>query len=384
MHRLITDNAVLSEACKRFAACEYVTIDTEFIREKTYYPKLCLVQIASHEDEVAIDPLADGIDLAPLLELLANDKVLKVFHAAKQDVEIFYQLTGAVPTPLYDTQIAAMVCGYGESIGYEALVNTIVNASLDKASRYTDWEQRPLTQRQVDYAIADVTHLRGVYESLRGQIERQGRNEWIAEEMAQMAHPESYEVDPDDMWRRLKYNNRSSAYLNLLRAAAAWRERTAQRKDIPRGRLLKDEVLLQIAAMNPKSMEELAQVRGALKHISGDNAKSLIAALDEARTLPKEQHPKDEKRKKLLSADQDVIVDVLRMLLKLQCEKHHVATKLVANKEELAALVLGKDVACMHGWRHEVFGALAQDFLSGKLQLRVDAAGGVVFEKSAA
>lgn len=384
MHRLITDNAVLSEACKRFAACEYVTIDTEFIREKTYYPKLCLVQIASHEDEVAIDPLADGIDLAPLLELLANDKVLKVFHAAKQDVEIFYQLTGAVPTPLYDTQIAAMVCGYGESIGYEALVNTIVNASLDKASRYTDWEQRPLTQRQVDYAIADVTHLRGVYESLRGQIERQGRNEWIAEEMAQMAHPESYEVDPDDMWRRLKYNNRSSAYLNLLRAAAAWRERTAQRKDIPRGRLLKDEVLLQIAAMNPKSMEELAQVRGALKHISGDNAKSLIAALEEARTLPKEQHPKDEKRKKLLSADQDVIVDVLRMLLKLQCEKHHVATKLVANKEELAALVLGKDVACMHGWRHEVFGALAQDFLSGKLQLRVDAAGGVVFEKSAA
>lgn len=384
MHRLITDNAVLSEACKRFAACEYVTIDTEFIREKTYYPKLCLVQIASHEDEVAIDPLADGIDLAPLLELLANDKVLKVFHAAKQDVEIFYQLTGAVPTPLYDTQIAAMVCGYGESIGYEALVNTIVNASLDKASRYTDWEQRPLTQRQVDYAIADVTHLRGVYESLRGQIERQGRSEWIAEEMAQMAHPESYEVDPDDMWRRLKYNNRSSAYLNLLRAAAAWRERTAQRKDIPRGRLLKDEVLLQIAAMNPKSMEELAQVRGALKHISGDNAKSLIAALDEARTLPKEQHPKDEKRKKLLSADQDVIVDVLRMLLKLQCEKHHVATKLVANKEELAALVLGKDVACMHGWRHEVFGALAQDFLSGKLQLRVDAAGGVVFEKSAA
>lgn len=383
MHRLITDTDTLRAVCERFAHCEYVTVDTEFIREKTYYPKLCLIQLASAEDEVAVDPLAKDIDLSPLFALLANPSVVKVFHAAKQDVEIFYQLTGTIPTPLYDTQIAAMVCGYGESIGYEALVNTIVSASLDKASRYTDWEQRPLTQRQVDYAIADVTHLRGVYESLRDQIAQQGRTDWIAEEMAQMGHADSYEVHPEEMWRRLKYNNRSSSYLNLLRAAAAWRERTAMRKDIPRGRLLKDEVLLQIASMNPKTVEDMAQVRGALKHISGDNAKSLLEALEEARSLPKEAHPKDEKRKKLLNADQDVIVDVLRMLLKLQSEKHHVATKLIANKEDLAALVLGKDVPCLHGWRFEVFGQLAQDFLSGQLQLRVDATGGVLFERSA-
>lgn len=372
MERLITTNERLASVCAQLAQEPYITIDTEFVREKTYYPKLCLVQLAGVNHEVAIDPLADGIDLTPLFDLLQNPSVLKVFHACKQDIEIFYQLTGKVPNPLYDTQVAAMVCGFGEQVGYEALVNTLVNETLDKGSRYTDWEQRPLTQRQLDYAIADVTHLRHVYESLSERIASQHRESWIAEEMATMQAAESYMVNPDEVWRKLKYKNRSPVYLNALRAITAWRERTAQRKDVPRGRLIKDDIILQIASLDPSSIEELNQVRGVMKHMSNDTARSLVEALNEARTLPREQWPQDAKKKKMLKADQEVLVDVLRLLLKLLCEQAHVASKLVANKEDLSALVLGKDledVPCTHGWRYDVFGKVAQEFLSGKVHL---------------
>jgi ribonuclease D len=383
MHRLITTTGELEDACRHFAHCEYVTVDTEFIREKTYFPKLCLVQIASDTMAVAVDPLSPELDLSSLFDLLANPKLLKVLHAAKQDVEIFFQLTGQIPTPMYDTQIAAMVCGYGEQVGYEALVNTLMNEVLDKASRYTDWEQRPLTQRQVDYAIADVTHLRGVYEKLHGRIAQTNREEWILEEVKKMQDPKQYRVDPDEIWRRLKYKNRTPSYLNQLRAVAAWRERTAQLKDIPRQRLLKDEVVLQIAAMAPKNMEELAQVRGAMKHISADNAKSLLAALSEANALPREAWPSDTKKKKMLSTEQEALVDVLKLLLKRQCDQADVASKLVAHKEDLAAMLLDpnpEEVPCLQGWRYELFGRLAQRFLSGELQLRVDPqTGGLTF-----
>lgn len=383
MHRLITTTQELANVCQEFESLEYITVDTEFIREKTYYPKLCLVQIGAPDRAVAVDPLADDIDLTPLFRLLSNNKVLKVLHAAKQDIEIFFKLMGAVPRPLYDTQIAAMVCGYGEQVGYEALVNTIVNGTLDKASRYTDWEQRPLTQRQVDYAIDDVTHLRGVYESLRNRIAEQGREDWIAEEMARMQNDEQYRVDPDSMWRRLKYKNRTPAYLNQLRAVAAWRERMAQRKDVPRGRLLKDEVVLQVAAMAPHNMEDLSQVRGALKHLSADNAKSLLTALEEARALPREKYPVDDKKKKMLSSRQESVVDVLKLLLKRQCDEAGVASKLVAGKEDLAALLMEEDasqVACLQGWRYELFGKVASRFISGEIKLTVDPEkGGITF-----
>lgn len=383
MHRLITTTQELETACQEFASLDYVTVDTEFIREKTYYPKLCLVQVAGPDRAVAIDPLAEGMDLTPLFHLLSNNRVLKVLHAAKQDIEIFFKLMGTVPKPLYDTQIAAMVCGYGEQVGYEALVNTLVNNQLDKASRYTDWEQRPLTQRQVDYAIDDVVHLRGVYEILSRRIEDQGRQEWIAEEMARMQDDDQYRINPDEIWRRLKYKNRTPAYLNQLRAVAAWRERTAQLKDIPRGRLLKDEIVLQIAAMAPHTMEDLAQVRGALKHLSGESAKSLLASLEKARALPREAYPADLKKKKMLSPRQEGIVDVLKLLLKRQCDEAGVASKLVAGKEDLAALLLEEDksiIPCMQGWRYELFGEVASRFISGQLKLKVDAAkGGITF-----
>lgn len=371
MYQLITTTSDLEAVCLRLHEEPYVTVDTEFIREKTYYPKLCLVQIAGVQDNIIIDPLADDIDLTPLLDLMADEKVLKIFHAAQQDVEIFYKLSGKIPSPIFDTQIAAMVCGFGESVGYEALVNRLLNETLDKASRYTDWEQRPLTNRQLNYAIADVTHLRQIYEHLHSHIVKRERQGWIAEELAKLNETSQYHVDPEEIWRRLKYKNRSPAYLNILRAAAAWRERTSQLKNIPRGRMLKDEVIVQIASMNPHNMDELAEVRGAMKHLNIDNAQSLIDALEKARATPKEDYPRDEKKRRQLEPEQEGLVDVLKMLLKMQCDQHEVASKLVANKEDIAALVLGRtDVPCMHGWRYTVFGEKAERFLSGALLLK--------------
>lgn len=385
MQRLITTSEGLQDACDRLSHSDYLTVDTEFIREKTYYPKLCLIQVAGEDMEAAIDPLAEGMDLAPLLTLLSDPAILKVFHAAKQDIEIFYQLMGHIPAPLYDTQVAAMVCGYGEQVGYEALVGKLLGETLDKASRYTDWQQRPLTQRQIDYAIADVTHLRHVYASLRDEIHRKGREDWIAEEMAKVQAEETYRVEPFEAWRRLKYKNRSPAHLNILRAVAAWREQAAMRRDIPRGRLLKDEAVLQIAAMNPQNMEELAQVRGALKHLSADNARAMLAALEEARALTPEDHPRDARKRRLLTPQQEVLVDILKLLLKLQCDEAGVASKLVANKEDLAALVLREDgVPFMQGWRYELFGYLAEQFLSGGLVLQAGEQGIVFHETGSA
>lgn len=385
MERLITDTDTLESMCEQFANADYVTVDTEFIREKTYYPKLCLIQMASTYGEVAIDPLAEEMDLTPLFKLLSNHKVIKVFHAAKQDIEIFYKLMGAVPAPIYDTQVAAMVCGHGEQIGYESLVNKLLRKPLDKASRYTDWEQRPLTQRQLDYAIEDVTYLREVYEALREQIRTQERENWITEELAKVQQEDSYRVNPFEVWRKLKYKNRSPEYLNILRSVAAWREQTAQRKDIPRTRLMKDDILLQIAAMNPKNMEELAQVRGAMKHLSAEGAKALLAMMDEARLIEPARYPKDEKKRLLLAPQQEALVDILKLLLKLKSDEANVASKLIANKDDLAAFVLQEnDVPFMSGWRYDIFGHLAQAFVAGDIALCARENGdGVEFRRAA-
>ena len=370
MHRLITSNDELNALCERLKGSRYITVDTEFIREKTYFPRLCLIQVASPEGvEAAIDPLAGEIDLSPFYALLADENLLKVFHAAKQDMEIFYQKMGKVPAPIYDTQVAAMVCGFGEQVGYETLVERLLSESLDKASRYTDWAQRPLTQRQIDYAIADVTHLRGVYEALSDSITEKGRTDWIGEEMLKVQSEESYRIDTGEVWRRLKYKNRKPAYLNVLRAIARWREEAAIRKDVPRSRLLKDDVLLQIAAMNPTNMEELAQVRGALRHLSADNARTMLEAMSEARQQSQEDWPRDEKKRRMITPQQDGLVDILKLLLKLQCDEAGVASRLVATKEDLAAFVLREDVPFAQGWRYELFGHLAEEFIGGKLAL---------------
>jgi ribonuclease D len=376
MHHIISTTAALKEACDRLASEEFVTVDTEFIREKTYYPKLCLVQLGGSDFAVAVDPLAEGIDLTPLFDLLKNPAVLKVLHAAKQDLEIFYHLMDEMPHPLYDTQVAAMVCGYGEQVGYEALVNRMLHEQLDKASRYTDWAKRPLTQRQVDYAIGDVTYLRSIYEKFRTQIKIQKRCTWIEEEMARLEDPELFLIHPEDAWKKLKYKKRKPAYLNTLRAVAAWRERKAQRKNLPRSWVMKDEMLLQIAAMNPENMEELSEVRGS-KNLSENSRRQMLDELEKARQVDKADYPEDEKVSGLeLSPAQEGLLDVLRLLLKQVCDEAGVATKLVANKHDLMAFVAAREEAVLaHGWRYELFGHIAEGFLKGKISLTVNAKG---------
>lgn len=376
MHRLITDSAVLKQLCERLAEQRYVTVDTEFIREKTYYAQLCLIQVADADGtEAAIDPLASGIDLQPFYDLMQNEKVLKVFHAAKQDLEIFYHATGQVPHPIYDSQVAAMVCGYGEQVGYEALVNKLLNEKLDKGSRYTDWSQRPLSQRQIDYAISDVTHLCKIYEKLDAQVREAGRERWIVEEMAILENPNTYNVDPQAVWRRLKCKQRNPMQLHLLREMAAWRENFAQRIDKPRGRILKDEVIVQIAEVNPKSLDEMLQTRGVQNRLSNSHAEELFGVIEAAREHDPETFPPMAKRPKILSARQEVLLDALKLLLKWQCAHNDVASKLVARKEDVVGMLLGDDeaeISCLHGWRYEVFGRHAKMLLDGKLSFSIE------------
>ncbi|MEM7023118.1 MAG: ribonuclease D, partial [Pseudomonadota bacterium] len=255
---LLTKTRDLAEFCAELAQEPYVTLDTEFMRDRTYWPKLCLVQLAGRHRHAAVDPLAPGLDLAPLLELMANPAVVKVFHAARQDIEIFHNLSGGkIPTPLFDTQLAAMVCGYGEEVGYETLVTRVAKARIDKSSRFTDWSRRPLTQQQLDYALADVTHLRVIYERLEAQLRESGRTEWVAQELAGLTDPRTYEQQPEAAWRRVKVRSRDRRFLAIVRALAAWREREAQRRDLPRNRILRDDLLMEVAANRPQSAAEV-------------------------------------------------------------------------------------------------------------------------------
>ncbi|MGH6922086.1 MAG: ribonuclease D, partial [Geminicoccaceae bacterium] len=263
---LLTTTAELADLCDELAQEPFVALDTEFMRDRTYFPKLCLVQVAGQNRNAAIDPLAQGLDLAPLLALMANPAVVKVFHAARQDVEIFYHLSGAAPTPLFDTQLAATVCGYGEEVGYETLVAQLAKARIDKSSRFTDWSRRPLTRQQLDYALADVIHLRVVYQRLEAQLRQTGRTEWVAEELAGLTDPNTYEQPPEEAWRRIKVRSRDPRFLAIVRALAAWREREAQRRDLPRNRILRDDLLLELAASRPRSADDI----GKLKRISLD------------------------------------------------------------------------------------------------------------------
>lgn len=370
---VITTNEALIAFCESLRGEAFVTLDTEFIRERTFYPRLCLLQAASSKEAVAIDPLAEGIDLAPLFAVMQDTAILKVFHAAGQDLEIFYHLTGALPTPMFDTQIAAMACGFGESASYETLVREMVGASLDKASRFTDWAKRPLTPRQLHYALDDVIHLRKIYTLLAERLERDGRSDWVAQELAELRDLARYTPDAENAWQRLKIKSRAPEFLQALRAVAKWREEEAIRRDVPRGRVLMDDVALQIAASIPESPEELKEIRGVYGQLSTAQAQHLCDVLQEARMAPRESFPVLKPRPHPMNGGQEACLDLLKMLLKQCCEEAHIVPRLVASKDELEEVVRGntplEEAHFMQGWRREVFGVKAAALLAGTLHI---------------
>ena len=368
---LIADSAAVAALCKRLARADYITVDTEFMREQTFWSKLCLVQVAGPDEAAAIDPLVEGLDLKPFFSLLANKKVLKVFHGARQDVEIFYHLTGKIPAPLFDSQIAAMVCGFGDQVAYETLVSRLAHQHMDKTSRFTDWSLRPLTDKQMTYALGDVTYLRPVYEALRARIDADGRAAWLDEELAVLTDPNSYRIEPSTAWLRLKPRSTDRRYLAVLQAIAAWREEEAVSRDVPRNRVLRDESMGEIAMQRPRDAAVLKRIRGLSRSFaSGKHATALIDAVARGEALPIEQAPQPRPKTELPQGIGPVI-DLLKVLLKHKCEHHHVAQKLVATSADLERIAADDDadVAALRGWRRELFGETALDIKHGRLAL---------------
>ena len=370
---LITDNKSLASFCRELDRADYITVDTEFMRDNTYWPKLCLLQAAGPETAAAIDPLAPGIDLKPFYALLNNHKILKVFHAARQDLEIFFHDSGKIPAPIFDTQVAAMVCGFGDSVAYDTLVSRLTDARLDKASRITNWAHRPLTKRQMEYALADVTHLRTVYEKLNERLRKTGRAKWVEEEDAVLTDPQTYRLDPETAWMRLKTRSSNPRFLAVLREVAAWREREAQFRDLPRNRILRDDALLNIAAQAPTKPEELARSRGLSRGFAqGKAGKQIMKAVATGLALPDDEYPTPPSRRQLPPGIGPV-TDLLKVLLKQACESHGVAQKLVAtvaNLEQIAADDKAP-VPALSGWRRKLFGADALALKHGRVALAV-------------
>ena len=355
---LITTTNELVDACSLLSIADYLTVDTEFMRETTFWPKLCLLQIAGPNHAFAIDPLAKNINLEPVLKLLADKSITKVMHAARQDMEIFYHLTGSLPQPLFDTQIAAMVCGFGDQVGYESLVSKLNGTRIDKSSRFTDWSRRPLSNEQLEYALGDVTHLRPVYDKLLKRIEKTGRFEWIEEETNLLCNPDIYRIDPEQAWRRLKPKKNDSRYLAVLQAVAKWRENEALTRNVPRNRVVRDEILLQIASRPPKDKKSLERVRGLSNGFSnGAYGESLLEAISKGMALPLEIAPVA-KIKPELPSGIGPLTDLLKVLLKQKCEENHVAQKLVANVNDLERIAADNDadVLALKGWRRNLFG----------------------------
>ena len=368
---LITETNELAAFCARREHDAVIAVDTEFIREKTYWPQLCLVQIAGADEARCIDTLAPAIDLAPLHALMANLQVLKVFHSARQDIEILIAMTGAVPVPLFDTQVAAMVCGFGDSVGYETLVNTVTGGRLDKTMRFTDWSQRPLTDRQIQYAMADVTHLLHVHEFLMDRLEKENRLPWVEEEMVALTDPASYRIDPYDLWRRLKPRSSNPRFLAILRELAAWRESEAQSRNLPRQRILRDDALLEVASLAPSSPDDLHHARLVSKGAAeGRHGQEMLAAVARGAATPLVQCPVAP-GKKLLPDGMTAMMGLLRVLLKMRCDQHDVAQKLVASAEDLEKMTFAdeSDVPALHGWRREIFGADALRIKQGDVAL---------------
>lgn len=372
----ITTTADLAAFCQEAAKRAYVTVDTEFLRERTYYSKLCLIQLAYQDDEgadaVLVDPLADGLSLAPLYELFKDHGCVKVFHAARQDLEIFYVDAGVIPEPLFDTQVAAMVCGFGEQAGYETLVRKIARSDLDKSSRFTDWSRRPLTDAQAKYALADVTHLRDIYEYLSARLAQSGRSKWVAEEMAVLEDPATYQADPDNAWKRVKTRTQSGKFLAIVRELARFRERHAQERNIPRNRVFKDDALVELASTKPRSEADLGRSRLLLREARrGDIAAGILKAIETGLDVKPEDMPKVDNARAKLQVN-PALADLLRVLLKAKTDHAEVAPKLIASSADLDALAGGqRDVAALKGWRREVFGNDALQLCEGQVGLAV-------------
>jgi ribonuclease D len=369
----ITTTKKLAEACARLAKHPFVTVDTEFQRETTYFPKLCIAQMASTDEAVVIDALAEGIDLAPLFELMANEKVIKVFHAARQDIEICWHAAEIIPAPLVDTQVAAMVLGYGDSISYEQLVQRITGDSLDKSHRFTDWTRRPLTEAQLAYAVSDVTHLRDVYIKLAADLEQRKRTDWMREELKVLTSPDTYRMEPEHAWERLKTRVRKPKELAVLIEVAGWREREARNRDVPRGRILKDDVIGDIAVQAPTTMERLATLRSLPRGFERSKwGESIVGAVKRGLERDLKSLPKLERAKPVLNGQ--ATVELLKVLLRMTSERHGVAAKVIATVDDLDRIAAddAADVPALSGWRRELFGEKALALKHGRLMLAIE------------
>lgn len=365
----------LNTLCAALSTCPYLTIDTEFLRDKTYFPKLCLLQMAGPGvDAAAVDPLLPGLDWEPVRQLMANDKVLKVFHAARQDLEIFYHLYKVLPTPIYDTQVAAMVCGFGDQVAYNALVRELTGHELEKNAQFTDWSRRPLSPKQIRYALDDVVYLREVYEKLHARLVKQGREQWVFEEMSILNSPRTYQNPPEESWKRIKVRSDKSDVLMVLKALAAWREEQAVARNVPRSRILKDETIADIAMYKPRDEDSLLQIRSLPSDIArGKIGRQVLEIVVAALDSPRENWPKMPRREAFPKNAQGTL-EMLKMLLRINCAEEDVAAKLVADSDDLETIATeaNPDVPAMHGWRFEMFGRDALDLKAGKIALRLE------------
>ena len=378
----ITTTKDLKALVSELEGAQYIALDTEFMRDQTYWPKLCLLQVAAPGIEAIVDPLADGLELAPFYKLLKSPKIVKVLHASRQDIEIFFHKGGVIPDPLFDTQIAAMVAGFGESVSYETLARKLAHAEIDKSARFTDWSRRPLSKRQLEYALADVTHLRVVYEALAKQLERTGRTGWVAEEIEALQDPALYKLDPTLAWKRLKPRTTNKRFLAILASLAEWREREAQTRDLPRNRVIKDEALMEIAAHPPAEAAGLDHIRAVPKGFAASRlGKSLLEALAKGQDAPPPDgiEPERPRRKREPSPSS---IDLLKTLLRLRAEEAGVAPRLIANADDIERIAAHEDqgVAALTGWRADVFGRDAKALRDGKLAIALEKGEAVVVE----
>ncbi|MGR4891173.1 ribonuclease D [Sphingopyxis sp. LARHCG72] len=375
VHPLIETSAALVEFCDLIRDSDFIAVDTEFMRENTFWPELCLIQVADRDHAAAIDPMAPGIDLKPLLDLLvANEDMLKVFHAGGQDVEIIFNLTGKTPHPIFDTQIGQMAIGQAEQVGYSNLVEAWIGLQLDKGARFTDWSRRPLDKRQIDYAVGDVTHLAKIFPMMLDKLIKTGRGHWLDEEMEKLADPANYSVDPDKAWQRIKIPSRKPDVLGRLQSLAAWREREARSKNLPRGRIVKDETLADLAAHPPKDQDGLGRVRGlSATWKSNDIGARLMDALTNAKPMAKDDMPDRAPRGPGLGKEGVLVADLLKLLLKIRARELNVAARLIARSDDLEALAAGgrEGIAMMEGWRYDVFGHAALDLVEGRMGFAV-------------
>ncbi|MTH95335.1 ribonuclease D [Roseibium sp. RKSG952] len=368
---VITTTKDLTAACQNLASHDYVTVDTEFLRESTFWPKLCVIQMAGPDHAYIVDALAEGLDLAPFFDLMGDETTVKVFHAARQDIEIVYHLGKLIPAPLFDSQVAAMVCGFGDSISYDQLVYKVTGARIDKSSRFTDWARRPLTRKQLDYALADVTHLREVYQFLKANLAEQGRSHWVQDEMKILTSQETYQTEPSKAWQRLKMRVRKPGELAVMMELAAWREREAQGRDVPRSRVLKDDAIYEIAAQQPDTPEALGRLRTIPRGFErSKSADEILKAVKTALALPKEQIPRLPKGRPAPDGSA-AAVDLLKVLLKLVSEAHGVAAKVIATVDDLEKIAAddNADVDALKGWRRELFGEVALKLKRGEVAL---------------